>query len=176
MSKISIKSIKSAKRPVYLTLSDLEKTKIKVTEEELKTLPIIKEWCEKLGLEKSNIPDLFTHIFSNTVMIQILDPITNRTICVGDEGQKVNTNPIGKDYECVTCDHFQKTEKHPNGQCMWAYNRFKEKFGENRPKGLTELVEKSKMQNSVHEPLTQEEVLQLTEGVSNDISNPRSEI
>lgn len=176
MGKISLDSINSAKRPTYLVLSDLERTKVKVTEEELKTLPIIKEWCQKLGLEKSNIPDLFNHIFSNTVMIQILDPITNRTICVGDEGQKVNTNPIGKDYECVTCDHFQKTEKHPNGQCMWAYNRFKERFGDKRPEGLTSLVEKSKMNDNDHQSLTQEEVLQLTEGVSNDISNPGSEV
>jgi hypothetical protein len=40
---------------------------------------------------------------------------------------------------------------------------------------LTELVEKSKMNDNDHNPLTQEEVLQLTQGVSNDVSNNDSE-
>jgi len=103
-------------------------------------------------------------------MIQIIDPITNRTICVDENGVKINTNPIGKDFECMTCDHFQKTDKHPNGQCMFAYNRFKERFGTQRPSGLSKLIENSKLEDNEHNELTQEDVLQIT-GVSNESDN-----
>lgn len=177
MSEINLNYIYNVKRPIYLSSQDLDKYIVRLTEDELKHYPIISQWCQKLGLEKSNIPSLYSHIFANTVMIQIIDPITNKTVCVNESGEKINTNPIGKDFECVSCDHFKKTEKHPTGQCMFAYNRFKERFGEQRPDGLSKLIENSKLEDSQHEELTQEEVLQLT-GVLNDQqdTNQRSEV
>lgn len=170
MGEINLEHINSVKKPIYLSIQDLDKYNVRLTEDELKHYPIIDQWCHKLGLEKSNIPELYSHIFANTVMIQIIDPITNRTICVDENGVKINTNPIGKDFECMTCDHFQKTDKHPNGQCMFAYNRFKERFGTQRPSGLSKLIENSKLEDNEHNELTQEDVLQIT-GVSNESDN-----
>ncbi len=168
MPEISTPDILKTKRPAEFILDDLDKYNVTVSEDELKTYPIVEHFAKKLGIS-SNIPELYKHVFEKSVMVQILDPFTNRYICVGDEGQKVNTQPIGKDYDCNTCEHFiVPNSEHPNGQCSWAYARFKERFGDERPEGLDDMVKASLqvLEGNDHEPLSIEEVKQIGEQIS----------
>lgn len=118
-----------------------------------------------MGLEKSNIPELYSNIFEKSVMIQILDPLSNRMVCVDELGNKINTQNSGRDFDCHTCDHFiHPNNDYPNGQCSWALAKFKAKFGDTIPEGLDEMVKAS--QDETHTDLTQDEVLKLTEGLN----------
>jgi hypothetical protein len=168
MSEINLSKTK-VKRPPYLIAQDLINSKIKPTEDELKNIPVIKHWIEKVGLTASNIPDInvLKEQFKNTTMVQLMDVFTNRTVCVNEFGEQVNSNPIGEDFECRTCDQYiQPNEEFEHGQCEYAYLRFKERFGDKRPEGLDKLIEKQNSEE--HVPLDQEEVLKLTEGITEE--------
>jgi len=187
MSKIEIETIKP-KRPSYMMEIDKRKVKIVATKEELETYTIAehnapfvfkKETNEEgketiVPLEHSNIPEVLSKVFKNTVMTQILEPLDNCLICVDEEGRKVNTNE--GDYECTKCNHFINDEndslvkeKYPHGYCGYAVNRWIERFGslDYRPEGLDEMQDRIRRIGEEKQPeLTQEEVLRITQGIT----------
>jgi hypothetical protein len=168
MGEISIAKVQRAKRPKSLMVQDV--ARVVPTEEELKTLPITTFWAEKMHIE-SNIPKMYSHIFDKTVMVQILDPFVNRTICVNEFGQKVNSHPGDEDFDCLTCDSFMKpTPEHPSGQCGYAHKRFKERFGDTIPEGLDDLVHA--MESDDHVPLLQAEVDAIGDACEDDSRCP----
>jgi len=127
-------------------------------------------------MEHSNIPNVLSKVFRNTVMVQIMEPLDNALICVDENGIKINTNE--GDYDCAKCDHFVNDEndelvktKYNHGYCKFGIDRWLERFGslDYRPEGLDELHDKIRRIGEDKQPeLTQEEVLQMTKGLSGD--------
>jgi hypothetical protein len=189
MSKIELEVIKP-KRPAYMMDVDKRNIKIIATEEELMGYTIAEHnapfvWVKKknedgedvkVKMEHSNIPSVLSKVFKNTVMAQIMEPLDNALICVDINGTKVNTNE--GDYDCSKCNHFvnDKTDeliktKYNHGYCKFAIDKWIERFGslDYRPEGLDDLQDKiRRIGEDKQVELTQEEVLQMTKGLSGD--------
>jgi len=167
---------KSVKRPEYMIKSDKDKVKITVSEAEQKLYAIAEHNAIRpnvIGIEHSNIPELYKAIWPYTVMTQVMEALDNEIICVNEHGVKVNTNE--GDYDCAVCDHFCNDpddelvkSKYPHGYCKFATSRWIEKFGsiDYRPEGLADLQGRlNAIGTEKQQELTPEEVLKFTEGI-----------
>jgi hypothetical protein len=171
MPKINLP--KTIQRPAYMMEDDIKKANVKITPEEAKLYAIAEHNAKWVGLEHSNIPDLYSNIFPFTVMTQVMEPIDNAIICVDEHGNKVNTND--GDYDCSQCNHFcseaedeDMARRYPHGYCRFSVEKWIEKFGslDNKPEGLEELQKKvNAIGTEKQTELTVEEIMKMTEGI-----------